>query len=315
MRTDIVRRAYEAFRNDADAPPLTLRGANEVDGYACPEPYDGALDGPTDEYIESYAYWGVIYLDARSWRHYLPRLIDYATRHPEDPRMAAEALVRSLRPPDRYPPRLATLDVAQESVVREFLEAVAVGGLVPHLEEEARQALEEWWRPNPRRRPSEREIAAARAQPVSYRGIVTEWFRLAVPDSLSASGMRHVREERRHAGTWGGYVHFDAYMTVAVNVTELADRGLTASAEARRALFTNDVRPLAAVVPGARAACRLEGTTSGDSPADAQSLTVILAASRCDLVTVSIRTWPRDDVSAVVARITASLELVPSRRE
>jgi uncharacterized protein DUF6714 len=252
--TDIARRAFEAFRDDAGAlPALTLRGANEVDGYARPQPYDRVLDEPTDEYIGSYAYWGLIYLDAQSWRHYLPRLIDYAVRHPDDERMVAEALVRSLRPPDRYPPRLATLDALQEEVVREFLEGIALGGLVRHLEEDARQALEEWWLPNPRSRPSERDLAAARAAAVSYRAVATEWFRLAVPVSLSASGMRHVAEERRRVETWGGYVHYDAYMAVAVNVTELAERGLTASTEARRALFTSDVSPVRVVVPGARA--------------------------------------------------------------
>jgi hypothetical protein len=150
---------------------------------------------------------------------------------------------------------------------------------------------------------------------VSYRAVATEWFRLAVPVSLSASGMRHVAEERRRVETWGGYVHYDAYMAVAVNVTELAERGLTASTEARRALFTSDVSPVRVVVPGARAARRLEGTTNGDSPADVQSLTVILAASRRDLVTLSIRSWPRDDAAAVALRIAASFELVPSKDE
>jgi hypothetical protein len=106
----IVSRAFEVFRTDAAAPPpLTLRGGNAVDSYSQPMPFDPAEDEPTDAYLEGFAFWGLGYLDARSWRHYLPRLIDYAFRRPNDPAMVTEALVRSLRPPERYPPRLATL--------------------------------------------------------------------------------------------------------------------------------------------------------------------------------------------------------------
>src|SRR4030095_16090600 len=108
-RDEIVRRALKAFRADAEAvPPLTLRGGNAVDGYDEAEPR--ARDEPTDGYIEGFAFWGLGSLDAQSWRHYLPRLIDYAFRRPDDPAMAVEALMRSLRPPDRYPPRLWTLN-------------------------------------------------------------------------------------------------------------------------------------------------------------------------------------------------------------
>jgi hypothetical protein len=104
--TSIVTRAVEVFRADAQAPPpLTLRGANAVDSYDQPIPFNPVDDEPTDAYLEGFAFWGLGYLDARSWRHYLPRLIDYALRRPDDPAMVAEAL----RPPDRYPPGLATI--------------------------------------------------------------------------------------------------------------------------------------------------------------------------------------------------------------
>src|SRR6185436_12137383 len=130
----IVRRAFEVFRSDTEAlPPLSLRGGNAVDGYDQPLPFDPAQDEPTDDYLEGCAFWGLAYLDARSWRHYLPRLIDYAFRRPDDPAMVTEALVRSLRPPDRYPPRLAALSADQEEVVRMFLERAALGDAVPHL--------------------------------------------------------------------------------------------------------------------------------------------------------------------------------------
>src|SRR6187431_1761195 len=113
----IVSRAFEVFRTDAAAlPPLTLRGANAVDSYNQPMPFSPAEDEPTDAYLEGFAFWGLGHLDAQSWRHYLPRLIDYAFRRPDDPAMVVEALVRSLRPPDRYPPRLAALSAEQETV-------------------------------------------------------------------------------------------------------------------------------------------------------------------------------------------------------
>jgi Family of unknown function (DUF6714) len=128
----IVGGAFEVFRTDAEAPPpLTLRGANAVDGYNQPMPFNPAEDNPTDAYLEGFAFWGLGYLDARSWRHYLPRLIDYAFRRPNDPAMVTEALVRSLRPPDRYPPRLATLSAEQEDVVRMFLEQAALDDAIP----------------------------------------------------------------------------------------------------------------------------------------------------------------------------------------
>ena len=94
---------------------LRYAAANAVAATAKPLPFDNpAEDEPTDAYLEAFAFWGLGYLDARSWRHYLPGLIDYAFRHPNDPAMVAEALVQSLRPPDRYPPRLAALNADQE---------------------------------------------------------------------------------------------------------------------------------------------------------------------------------------------------------
>src|SRR3982751_5054402 len=116
-----VERARHAFRDDLASPPaLTLRGANAVDGYDEPEPYDETADAPTDEYLERFTFWAMPYLDARSWRHYLSRLFEYALAHPTDPHMVTEALVRSLRPPDRLSPRLATLTREQEAVIVEL---------------------------------------------------------------------------------------------------------------------------------------------------------------------------------------------------
>jgi hypothetical protein len=306
----IVTRAFELFRADAAAPPpLTLRGANAVDSYDEPMPFDPAEDEPTDPYLETFAFWGLGYLDARSWRHYLPRLIDYALRRPDDPAMVTEALVRSLRPPDRYPPRLATLAAGQEDLVRSFLEQVALGEMVPHLQEEAQQALEEWWLPNARSRPTAEETAALRAVPATYRMVVGDVYRLSIPTTLPGSGTRTIPQESRRVQTWGGYLCGDAHTVVAVNVTPLAARSLAESVRARTALFRETGPPRSIAVPGSPRAERLDGVSLIGSPAEPQTLAMVFAVAADELVTLSIRSWPRDDVSREVERILGSLEI------
>jgi len=306
----IVTRGFEVFRADATAPPpLTLRGANAVDSYDEPTPFDPAEDEPTDAYLEAFAFWGLGYLDARSWRHYLPRLIDYAFRRPDDPAMVTEALVRSLRPPDRYPPRLATLAAGQEDVVRSFLEQVALGDVLPHVQDEAQQALEEWWLPNARSRPTAAETAALCAVPATYRWVVGDVYRLSMPDTLSGSGARTIPQESRRVQTWGGYLCGDAHTVVAVNVTPLAARSLAESVRARTALFRETGPPRSIAVPGSPRAQRLDGVSQIGSPAEPQTLAMVFAVAADELVTLSIRSWPRDDVSREVERILDSLEI------
>jgi len=147
-RSDICRRASEAFHADALAVPLmTLRGGNAEDSYDFAPPPDPVLDEPTDEYLEAYTFWGLAYLDPDSWRHYLPRLIDYSFRHMDDPKMAVEGLLHNLRPPDREPPRLASLTTEQEAVIVAFLENVAFSEDSANRDF-AMQVLEEWWIPD-----------------------------------------------------------------------------------------------------------------------------------------------------------------------
>ena len=309
----IVSRAFDAFRDDvANPPPLTLRGGNAVDGYDPPMPFDPVEDEPTDGYFERFAFWGLGYLDAHSWRHYLPRLIDYAFRHPDDPAMAIEALVRSLRPPDRYPPRLATLTADQESAVREFLEQAAMGDATPHLQTEAQQALEEWWLPNARCRPTPAEIDALRAAPVAVRGVAGDIYRLSVPETFTGSGVRVIPEESRRVQTWGGYLCGDAHTVVAVNVTPLAVRSLPDSVRARAALFRERLSRRSVAVSGSSRAERLDGLTHGDSPAEPQTLVMVFATARDELVTLSVRSWPRDDLGREVERIVGSFEIIDS---
>src|SRR4029453_7183040 len=110
--------AYAAFGADVAAnPAITLRGGNALDSYDSPPPFDPAIDDPTDAYLETYAFNGVAFLDPPSWRHSLPRLIDYALRNTASNApgtMAIEGLLWSLRPPDREPPRLGSLTREQE---------------------------------------------------------------------------------------------------------------------------------------------------------------------------------------------------------
>ncbi len=150
----IVDRAYAVFQTDIETTPaMTLRGGNAVDSYDYPPPYDAELDQPTDDYFAAHAFWGLGYLDAASWRHYLPQLIAYTFRHIADPAtMAPEGLLYSLRPPDRDPPRLATLTPEQEAAIVAFLEALAFGDDAGYYQADALQILEEWWLPNARYR-------------------------------------------------------------------------------------------------------------------------------------------------------------------
>lgn len=146
----LARRAHEAFRADLVLdPPVTLRGGNALDDYERPPAFDLRLDDPTDTYLEQYAHYGLTYLDPPSWRHYLPRLIDYALRHynlRETPAggLAIEGLMASLRPPDREPPRFASLSPDQRALVKEFLDVLAFDDQ-SGWQEEALELLVDYW--------------------------------------------------------------------------------------------------------------------------------------------------------------------------
>jgi uncharacterized protein DUF6714 len=310
-RTGIVRRAFQAFRADANAlPPLSLRGGNAVDDYDEAQPFDAALDEPTDAYIEAYTFWGLGYLDAQSWRHYLPRLVDYALRRPDDPAMVAEALIRSLRPPDRYPPRLGTLTTEQEAAVVAFLEMLALDDGFDHLRDDARQALEEWWLPGARHRLRPEDVTALRSVPVAYHVVERAGYRLMLPASFASSGARDIPEESRTVETWSGLLCGDAPTVVAINVMPLGGRHLgeiTKRAAAGLRAANVGVRPARLV--GARRSQRLDGLTRGHSPAEPERLTIVAAVLRDDVVLLTVRSWPRDDVDAAIERIVGSFAL------
>ena len=141
----LVTDAFTLFEKQvAQLPPLTLRGGDAVDSYDLPPVYDPGTDQITDEYLNRYA-CGLNHLDSTSWKHYLPHLIDFALRtYRTLDSPAIYALVQSLRPPDREPPRLASLSPLQEKVVVSLLHKLAFdeGSL---YQEDACQALEEYW--------------------------------------------------------------------------------------------------------------------------------------------------------------------------
>ena len=144
MTHDFGARFREAFAADlAAAPQMTLRQGDAIDSYDRAPAPDRVNDAVTDSYLERH-FWGLSHLDPASWRHYLPALADFAQRHIASNSNVVGSLIASLRPPDRDPPRLASLTAAQETLVRELLEMLAFSP-ASAWHTEACQALEEWW--------------------------------------------------------------------------------------------------------------------------------------------------------------------------
>ena len=61
--------------------------------------------------------------------------------------MVIDGLLQSLRPPDRVPPRLGSLNSEQEAVIVEFLERLAFGNEHDAERNLVLQVREEWWIP------------------------------------------------------------------------------------------------------------------------------------------------------------------------
>lgn len=152
------------------------------------------------------------------------------------------------RPPDRYPPRLATLTPEQEAVVIAFLESLALGDGTSHLRDDAPQAREEWWLPGARHRPRLEDVAALRSAPVSYHVVERARYRLVLPAALTSSGARHIAEESRTVEVWRGTL------------------------------------------------CMIVAAVSGQ-----------------EVVLLTVRSWPRDNVEAAMERIVSTFEIVARR--
>lgn len=146
MNQILLDKVFMAFAADLEVPPqISLRAGDLLDDYKEALPFDPAIDALSDEYMERH-HWGLNYLDAASWRHYLPGLMEYAFRHIQLNSLVVDALLNALRPPDREPPRLASLSDEQETVVTEFLDTFAFAKASAY-QELACQVLEEWWVP------------------------------------------------------------------------------------------------------------------------------------------------------------------------
>jgi hypothetical protein len=142
----IVAEFNSAFSEERRRWPQTsLRAGDALDGYRQPPPFDPDVDKPTDEYLERYA-WGIGYLDAASFHHYLPRLVEYTLGHVSSGTTVGEFQISALRPPDREPPRLASFSPVQERALVRFLDLLAFTSGSAH-QESAQTALEEWWAP------------------------------------------------------------------------------------------------------------------------------------------------------------------------
>lgn len=305
-----VRLARDAFRAELSEPPaLSLRGANAVDSYDHPEPFDAALDEPTDEYLERFAFWAMLYLDARSWRHYLPRLIEYALAHPHDPAMVVEATVRSLRPPDRVPARLTTLSPEQEAVVVRFLEHLALSDDEESARDDARSALEEWWLPGATLR-AQSVAQSAAPQPIEYREVGGGSYRLTLPKTLDGGGVHQVAEEHRAIEVWRGTVCGDALADVFVSVSPLTHRSWR-DAEASVSRWLTPESRAWIEVPGAKKALRLDGSTYRYSPAEPDRTTIVLALAGAEIVTLTVRASERADVQAAMDHAIRSFRLIP----
>ena len=63
-------------------------------------------------------------------------------------------------------------------------------------------------------------------------------------------------------------------------------------------------------MPGARRALRLDGTTYRYSPAEPDHTTVVIAQSKREVLTLTVRGTERADVQAALDRIVRSFTLV-----
>jgi hypothetical protein len=225
--------------------------------------------------------------------------------------MVVEALIRSLRPPDRYPPRLATLTAEQEAVVVAFLETLALGEGFGHLQHDAQQALEEWWLPGARHRPRPGDVAALRSLRATNDVVERPGYRFTLPAAFVSSGPRHIPEESRTVEVWRGTLCGDVPTVVAVNLTPLIGRHLRDIVDGAAAgLRAASVQARRVRVPGAARSERRDGLTRGDSPAEPERIILVGAVSGQQVVLLTIRSWPRDDVDTAMERIVATFEVV-----
>ena len=134
---------------------------------------------------------------------------------------------------------------------------------------------------------------------------------MTLPASFASSGARHIAEESRTVEVWRGILCGDVPTVIAVNLTPLGDRHLRQILErAAGGLRAARIDPRRVHVPGAARSQRLDGLTRGDSPAEPERITLVAAVSGQEVVLLTVRSWPRDDVEAAIERIVTSFEIV-----
>ena len=94
---------------------MTLRGGHAIDKYDVAAPYEPETDQPSDAYLETYAYWGLSYLDPASWRHDLPCLIGLRAPARGRTRGAGHRRPAVVDAPSRPEARAARLDLGGAS--------------------------------------------------------------------------------------------------------------------------------------------------------------------------------------------------------
>ena len=147
MRPSLISELFLAFCDDVSRPPsVSLRGGNAIDDHATPMPFDSELDKISDDYFERF-HWGLSYLTPDSWRHYLPHLFEYSFHRLKAGSVVIDALLNSLRPPERNPARLGSINKEQEHAIKLAVEHLAFAQNSAQSDL-ACQVLEEWWWPN-----------------------------------------------------------------------------------------------------------------------------------------------------------------------
>jgi len=142
----IIIKAKSLFPQSLNTSSITLRGGNGLDDYKEPPTFEPIIDRPDDEYLSKYHY-GLNFLDPLSWQYYLPIFIDYSLRHIADGgNIVVDSFLSSLRPPDREPPRFASLSKEQEQVIVDFLDYMAFEN-TSEFKDYSMQVLEEYWIP------------------------------------------------------------------------------------------------------------------------------------------------------------------------
>jgi len=146
---------------------------------------------------------------------------------------------------------------------------------------------------------------------VTFQGVERARYRLMLPADFTSSGARHIPEESRTVEVWRGTLCGDLPTTVAVNLTPLAGRHLRHIMErAATGLRAASVEHRPLHVPGATRSERLDGLTRGDSPTEPERIMIAAALIGQEVVLLTLRTWPRDDVEAAMERIVAAFEIV-----